>query len=422
MKEAKKICIVTPGYISSNPRVVKEADALAKAGFNVRVVFSEGGLDELIGYDYQLLKQKNWQYDIVKWSPLRKKEKFLHYKTKLRHFAARRLPGCLYRFSRFAEFAEGRVYKELAKLAALKKADIYIGHYPAGLAAAAYAARQWEVKLGYDSEDLHTGEFPENSKKTQRVKIIEQRYLPLCSIITASSALIGSELMSRYKVKKPLVIYNVFPLEERKSMGKQKKEKKRKEVSFYWYSQVIGLDRGIQDLIKAARLVKGNFQIHLRGHIREDVQKKLKNLAKKNGVEKKLYFHSFIRPGELLFRAAEHDVGFALEWPVNRNRNISVSNKMFFYMLAGLAIAATGTAGQKQIMENNPQIGFLYKPGNYEELAAKLNELILSPGKLAACKEASLEAAEKTWNWERESKKLTENISKILEKTCYPFF
>src|SRR5881628_2097010 len=37
----RTICIVTPSHISANPRVVKEADALHGAGFEVHVVFAQ---------------------------------------------------------------------------------------------------------------------------------------------------------------------------------------------------------------------------------------------------------------------------------------------------------------------------------------------------------------------------------------------
>ena len=33
-----RICIVTPGALGSNPRVVKEADALVRAGHDVHVI------------------------------------------------------------------------------------------------------------------------------------------------------------------------------------------------------------------------------------------------------------------------------------------------------------------------------------------------------------------------------------------------
>lgn len=410
----KRICIITPGYISSSPRTVKEADSLVKAGFDVRVVFSEGDLNQLIGYDRQLLKQKLWNYNVVKWSSLEKKEKFLYYTTKLRHFLIRVLPRWAYSFGKFAEYGEGRVYKELATLAAKEQADLYIGHYPTGLAAAAYAADKWNAKLAYDSEDLHTGELPEDLKQTQRIKLIEKKYLSDCSYVTASSEFISKELMKRYKIEKPLVIHNVFPLAARRYLDNQKKDKIGEGISFYWYSQVIGLDRGIQDLIKAAGFLKSKFQIHLRGYLSEQVRDRLIKLAKSIRVADKLYFHSVVSTQELLSRTAEHDIGFALEQPVNLNREISVTNKIFFYMLAGLAVVASDTSGQKEIIKSSPRIGFLYQPGDYKTLAAKLNQLIADPNKLKICKKASLKAAEEKWNWKRESRKLIAKISEVL--------
>lgn len=127
----KKICIITPSYITSSPRTVKEADALFKAGFDVRVVFSQGNLKDIRQYDGILLKEKQWRWHAVGWSPFREKERMLYFKSKLRHNICKRLPALLSPFVALAECGEGRVYKELARLAASEKADIYIGHYPA---------------------------------------------------------------------------------------------------------------------------------------------------------------------------------------------------------------------------------------------------------------------------------------------------
>jgi len=153
---SKSICIVTTDYITSNPRSVKEADCLYKAGYNVRVVFSQGNLEYVRDFDDRLLKEKPWRYDIVQWSPYRKKERLLYWKSKFRHNFVKRLPflGAF----KIAECAEGRVFPELADMAAAEKADLYVGHYPAGLAASAHAALLRRARFAYDVEDLHTEE------------------------------------------------------------------------------------------------------------------------------------------------------------------------------------------------------------------------------------------------------------------------
>ena len=35
---AKRVCLISPGHLASNPRLVKEADALYEAGFAVKVI------------------------------------------------------------------------------------------------------------------------------------------------------------------------------------------------------------------------------------------------------------------------------------------------------------------------------------------------------------------------------------------------
>lgn len=413
----KTVCIVTPDYINSNPRTVKEADALHQAGFNVRVVFSQGNLENIRIFDKILLKEKQWKWDIVGWSPFRKEERILYYKSKLRFHIAKRLHPLFWQFAKLAEYAEGRVYKELAKACVSEKADIYIGHYPAGLAAAAFAAFKRGAKLGYDVEDLYTEEQIPPMRK-RRIELIERRYLPHCSYVTVASELFADEMVKRYSISPPLVIYNVFPWAERENLDGKVKDRQGDPLSLYWFSQTIGENRGIEDAIRAAGLLEGRVQIHLRGNIlSESVRNKFIVLARECRVEKFIYFHLPVPPKEILSRITEHDIGLALEQPVSLNRMLCITNKIFYYQLAGLAIAATDTPGQKHIISNySPEAGFLYKPGDYQALADNLNKLISNPDKLRLCKQAALKAAQERWNWEIESRKFIENISRLLEE------
>lgn len=416
-KYHQKICIVTPGYISSTPRVVKEADALWKAGFKVKVVFSQGNLERIREYDEKLLKEKPWDWATVGWSPFRKEEIWLYRKTGLRHYLFRSLPSIFSSFGKLAEFGEGRIYQELAHLAAQEKADIYIGHYPTGLAAAAYAASRWGSRLGYDIEDLHTGEQPLTKtgiRHTKRIGIIEKRYLKDCSHITAVSELIADEIVNRYHIPRPVVIHNTFSWADRNKLDGQIKDRNGSSLSLYWYSQVIGEGRGIEDVIKAASLLKEKVQIHLRGNISLEIKHKFQALACDFGVEEQLYFHLPVPPTELLSRAVEHDVGLALEQPVSVNKLLTVSNKLFFYLLAGLAIAATDVPGQKYVLSTCANAGFVYAPGDHQSLASELNKLLADPNHLQLCKQAAIAAASEQWNWEMESQKVVNNLERIL--------
>src|SRR4051812_46293198 len=78
-----RICIVTNLALSHNPRVVKEADALHEAGFDVRVVSSQN-LHWVSAWDEELIARKPWRVEIVRWSTATLRERWVRYRTYLR--------------------------------------------------------------------------------------------------------------------------------------------------------------------------------------------------------------------------------------------------------------------------------------------------------------------------------------------------
>ncbi|MFH1790464.1 MAG: glycosyltransferase [Candidatus Omnitrophota bacterium] len=409
-----KICIITPAYIYGSPRVVKEADALWEAGHDVRVVFSSGNLEHLVEMDAALVRQKPWRYNTVKWSPSRKEERKTFVISGIRHNICKRLPYPGLCFGRLAEMSEGRVYHELAALASSEPADMYIGHYPVGLAAAWRAARRWKARLGYDAEDLYADELL--PRKRQRViGLIEKRYLPDCSYVSTASELFTAEIKRRYSRIDPVTVHNVFSLSDRQKMDGMVKDRKGAGVSLYWYSQTIGEGRGIEDIVKAGLLLRDDVEIHLRGILSGEYRQKITAMAEQNRCGGRLYMHAPVPPDALLSRAAEHDIGLALEQPVSLSKELCVSNKIGLYYLAGIAVAATDLPGQRYALKDYPEAGFLYKPGDYRALARNINKLASDPQLLRNCKETALKAAYEKWNWETEKEKLIGSVIKVLD-------
>src|SRR5438477_3044148 len=56
----RRVCIVTPGHLASNPRVVKEADALHGAGYDVTVVAGDEA-DFVRPFDEEILARVPWK-------------------------------------------------------------------------------------------------------------------------------------------------------------------------------------------------------------------------------------------------------------------------------------------------------------------------------------------------------------------------
>ncbi|HKO62339.1 MAG TPA: glycosyltransferase, partial [Pyrinomonadaceae bacterium] len=384
--------------------VVKEADALSAAGFEVRVVASQH-VPWVVEWDEQMMTTRTWKLDAVKWDGSDAKSKWTRLKSGVRQKAFRALADGKTPIG-LSHRAYSRLYTELLEKVVSEPAEFLIAHNPPALPVAAAAAQKLRVKFAFDSEDFHTGEFVEADRSSSTFELLsrlESFYLPQCAYVSVPSEQIADALKARYKIAKTTVLPNVFCWSERENLDGKVKDRRGNMVSLYWYSQIVGLDRGLQDVIRAAGLLSSPVQIHLRGDATDEVKNALLGLARECGVADQVYFHEPVRPEELLSRAAEHDVGLALEQPVNHNRNLTVTNKLFFYMLAGITVAVTATEGQKAVMENCSAAGFLYAPGDYKSLANELHRLICSPALLEERKRAALKAAREKWNWESSS-------------------
>lgn len=413
MPSSVRICIVTSTHISANPRVVKEADALAAAGHAVHVVFAQFVGAAADQYDSDLLSDKAWTWSAVRLHGGQAADSRWR-RTTGRHGFARLSPSALWPYSLLAEDAQSLLYRDLAHAADIAEGDLYIGHYPTGLAAAASAATSRKALLGFDAEDFHTGEG-NSAKEIARVDFIQRRYLPQCSFVTAASAGIAQALSQRYSVSAPVAVYNTFPWHDRESLDHCMKDRRGDSLSLYWYSQTVGLDRGIQDAISAAGHLEGKIQLHIRGTITPAIRGELESRARKSGVAG-LYFHPQVAPRSLLSRAAEHDVGLALEQGTVMNRRICTTNKLFLYFLAGLAVAATDVPGQALVMRDAPDAGTVYTPGDSLALATALDRWRSDPAALRKAKQASLQAARQRWNWESERAKLIDLVQQTIER------
>jgi len=408
------ICIVTTRHISYNPRVLKEADALTEAGHTLTVV----AINNHPAYhkeDWRLMASRSWQLLTVNYRRQGLRESLRWLWTGVRKKIYEQGSQLLGFNHGIAERAQGREYPELLRLACGQPADLYIAHHPEALGAAFHAAKKHGAKFAFDAEDFHSGELSEgvDPAKVKRIEYLELKYLPQCDYVTAASECIAEALAEKYSISRPETIENVFPLD---SFDSQKDTKHREHgISLYWYSQVIGPGRGLEEAVLALNKLHWPCELHLRGTMMPGFGEKLQSLAQNEGsANRRLFFHAPASPDDLVRLAAEHDIGLALETGENLNRMLCVTNKLFVYMLAGLGIVASDTPGQMRIMEQVPDAGVVCKRRDVDSLAAAIEQLISNPEKLAQAKKASREAAEKRFNWDAEKEKLVRVVEGVL--------
>jgi glycosyltransferase involved in cell wall biosynthesis len=389
--------------------LLREADLLSQQ-HEVRVV-CQGSSWAAAEVDARLLARRSWRlqrvdYPRADWLPsdvgrsewLRSllargrrrvaQESFRHIKT-----------------TTLAEFSVCACYPELRRLAFAQPADWFIAHTQPALPAAAAAARQWSANLGFDCEDLlaETGD-----RFCEANRLIERKYLRRCDYITATSNAMADHLANAYNIRRPVVLYNVFPLSMAEGMLAPGQRDPHAKLRLHWVSQTMGPDRGLQDVFEACSGLADQVEIHLRGRASEQEKKEQWALAERWGVAGCLTFHPVIDHDDLIRSMAQYDVGLALERPLNRNYALTVTNKVFSYMLAGLAVAATDTPGQREAMEQAPGAGFLYPAGDAKSLRTALEIWIRDREKLRQAQQTAWSTARTRFCWEIEQAKLVQ--------------
>lgn len=416
MSAPARICIVSSGCLSTGPRVVKEADALAAAGYAVHVIVCHwmAGQAE---WDERLARGKRWTWSAFRRDAWRR----VASPPALAGSALRRVGRMLARatgpLAPIDEIAQSNVTVPLGWHASRQRADLFIAHNLAALPVASRLARRSGARLAFDAEDDHFAELPPQEQDSLEGRLRDTllaRHLPRCDLVTTSSEEIADGLSERYGIARPTPVHNVFPWALRSTIDGAVRDRIGPGASLYWYSQSIGLDRGLQDAVRAMAELPRNTELHIRGRAPRPVRDAVESLARDVGVGPCLHWHEPVHPDELLSRTAEHDVGLALEQPVNDNRLRTVTNKFFFYLLGGLAVAASDTPGQRRVLSTAPAAGFLYPPGDAKALGAELASLVGDRARLASAKRAALAAAEHRWCWERERTRLLDAVGRVL--------
>ena len=167
----------------------------------------------------------------------------------------------------------------------------------------------------------------------------------------------------------PAVVYNAFPWADRRALDGRKLDRQDLTVrSIHWFSQTLGPGRGLEDLLSALPLLQHDVEVHLRGNPSNGLASWLGVRTPKRWL-KRIVLHHPVSPAELLSRIAEHDIGFAGETTNIRSRDLTVTNKILYYLLAAA---------------------------------------------LERAKAAALAAAEQTFCWERQENVLLDSVARAL--------
>ncbi len=391
---------MSPFPPAQNPRLVKEYESLKSNNFDVKVLYGEkdqwaSNFKPLANPDFILVGGEFG-------SPS-------YYATRLIHKLLKNILPLAFGYNRVSWL----LYLKGRSIAA----DLYIGHNMASLPIVVKLAKLNNAKSGFDAEDFHRNELTNDQSKPEFIKpkALEDEFIEKTNYLTAASPLICKAYQALYSNLNFVVINNVFP-----NMQLIPKEKEcvndPNTLNLFWFSQTIGRDRGIEVVIDAIGLINSKkIKLTLLGFITSEDKSYFESLASENGLSiEQLVFISSVAPGNIPKIARQHDIGLALELNIPFNRNICLTNKIFTYIISGLAIIATETEAQKLFLDQYPYIGKCFPVGDKVKLAEILVSYLNDKESLIQAKTTSKETALTTLNWEQESEKFMRIINQTL--------
>jgi glycosyltransferase involved in cell wall biosynthesis len=273
----------------------------------------------------------------------------------------------LYRLGRLLVRAVAlwRAGRRLGRLDVVHANDI--DTLPAGLA----LARRSGARLVYDAHELYSEfEAPAPRLAQQLTLALERRLARRADTVVTVSDHMARELQARLGLPaQPLVVTNA---PRRTTVEPREFEDGPLRVV---YQGGLGPGRHLDDLLEAARA--DGIALWIRIRLAEPAA--LREAIERRGLTGRVHVLEPVPPGRVLEALRDFEVGLVFDRPRTRNSELSVPNKFFEYLMAGLAVVTPHLETLGPLVTENG-IGLTYEPGSPDALPATLERLAADRG------------------------------------------
>ncbi|MCL2746259.1 MAG: glycosyltransferase [Coriobacteriia bacterium] len=385
--------------VSIDARVRKEAETLANAGAQVTVIGlgEEPPEDIVSNAPYRLILaqpslkgkplQPRWGMPDV-WYPVR----VLVNTTVTK-----------YRQKRYAEKIDESGYvsqvsrQDMIEAAAPLNFDVIHAHDLDTLYAGNRIAQEKGALLVYDSHELFTELHFLHPLVKEQCAIVEEEVFPHIDALVTVSPLIGQRLREKYQRfdLEPVVLYNggVVVMDKVQPVA---------DPVRLFFQGAFAPDRNLLELALAMKGLQGKATLSLQGWGPDE--EGLRAIIEEYSLEDIVEIIPPCPPFDVVPSAARFDVGVINSIPEDENFLVTLPNKLFDYMSAGLAVASTDLPPIKEILTKE-ECGITYEQKGAEHTAEVLGNLVGNPEKILQMKKASLAAAPK-YAWKAQAEKL----------------
>lgn len=286
---------------------------------------------------------------------------FLHSFSSLRHISL--------------TFALFDYYRKAIPLARKIKADIYIASDLYSLPVASAGAKENHAKLVYDSRELYSSIAALHERKiTQRFwSLIENHFVKHASVITTVNQSIANILKEKFPLQRIEVIHN-YPI----IRDVTKTNLFRETLSIPSQYKILLSQGGLQKgrgafiIVDSLKSLTDCVIVFLgSGKLKEGIL----SYAKINNVIDRVYIHDAVRSDELPDYTASADIGLCIIENLGMSYYLSLPNKLFEYIAAGIPVVGSDFPEIKNVIEKN-KIGLTVSPNDIEAIVSSIRKLL----------------------------------------------
>lgn len=271
------------------------------------------------------------------------------------------------------------------------------------------AKKRLHCKLIYDSHEINVENYTSEGRSPIAgvMRMIEKYLVRRVDQMISVSNAAADYFTSEYKISKPMVVTNC-------SLKKEtliKSPLKHKGFEIINHGQFYP-GRGYEEMIEAASLLAqySDIRICVRGFgkLEESMRIQVKEKMIDNFV-----FYPPVNVDQLISEAAHSHVGVAITKPVCLNFKLSVSNKLFEYVAAGLPVIMSDIP-EHQYLNERYHFGLILPDNSSQSLADAVIRLYQNQELYQQLAQNAKYMSQEV-NWENEFGKLIEIEKEILE-------
>lgn len=280
----------------------------------------------------------------------------------------------------------GRAWWLLSVTLALRRAGRRAGHFevvhahdfatlPTG-----WLLARGGTRLVYDAHEIYADQEPDAPRLHRAlIRLLEGPLARRADAVVTVSEPIAEELRASLRLAvKPLVVLSCPPRTEVEPAPRGD------GPLLALYQGAMGPGRRLEDLVVAAKAAEG-----------VELTARVPGAPRLEGVERA----EPVDADKLVEEAAAYHVGLVINRPVTRNDELVLPNKLFEYLMAGLAVVVPRLPSLAPLVEDEG-VGLTYEPGRPEQLGVALTELSRDNARLAGMRERARRLALERFNAE----------------------